>query len=173
MDDKALQEEYLKKYMVVFIVTCFLSLFGNEVASANLELTSNKEHNLIQIPNKKMTPDYGEYYADLFYIPTGESVYSSSKYKIEMNINGNLVQLNKGSLDDSGGVISVSRYTRYGKTNDVTTLEEYSSLVENSMLPKEAVDYLSDLRIIDEGDKMTIYSQSKYGKASSVNSFDL
>lgn len=203
----------MKKYMVVFFVTCFLSLFGNAVASANLELTSNKDHNSIQLPNKKMTPDYGEYYgyADLFYIPTGESIYSSSKYKIEMNINGNLVQLNEGSLDDSGGVISVSRYPRYGKkneevvlislvdlmleipnethtvyiykknnleylgqfSNDVASFEEYSSLVENSMLPKEAVDYLSDLTVIDEGNKITIYSQSKYSKASSLSSFDL
>lgn len=202
----------MKKYIVVFFVTCFLSLFGRAIASTNLELKSNKENNLILLQNKKMTPDYGDYYgyADFFYIPTGESVYSSSTYKIEMNINGNLVQLNEGSLDDSGG-ISVFRYPRHGKKNEeivlislidlmleiprekhtvylykkgkllylggfggaVTSIDDYNLLAKDNMLPKEPVDYFSNLTVIDKTNKITIYSQSKYGESCSVNSFDL
>lgn len=56
---------------------------------------------------------------------------------------------------------------------DAVNRNEYDQLAKSIVFSKKDIDYLSDLTVIDEGDKITIYSQSKYGEASSVNSFDL
>jgi hypothetical protein len=56
---------------------------------------------------------------------------------------------------------------------DAVNRNEYDQLAKSIVFSKKDIDYLSDLTVIDEGDKITIYSQSKYGKAHSINSFDL
>lgn len=56
---------------------------------------------------------------------------------------------------------------------EMSSKNEYDELAKNIVFSEKEIDYLSNLTVIKEDKKITIYSQSKYGKGCSVHSFNL
>lgn len=74
-----------------------------------------------------------------------------------------LVYLYKKGKLDYVGVFDVEKSSK----------NEYDKLAKNIVLSEKEIDYLSNLTVIKEDNKITIYSQSKYGKGCSVHYFNL
>lgn len=56
---------------------------------------------------------------------------------------------------------------------EMSSKNEYDELAKNIVFSEKEIDYLSNLTVIKEDNKITIYSQSKYGKGCNVHSFNL
>ena len=56
---------------------------------------------------------------------------------------------------------------------EMSSKNEYDKLSKSIVFSEKEINYLSNLTVVKEDNKITIYSQSKYGKSCSVHSFNL